>query len=176
MSGTAPAHDNCRGPDQVSDGLLHLKYISFVPSITLVDRSMGRDWTIRNVLPIAALILALYLPLALWVAHGYVLRPMPPEPRLQLVRFDRIEGVAYRNRPEHLKRFEDDVSADQRSPVILYEDDKPLGPARSVHHDVEYIGRGRYSHWKELGLLMSTSDNTDPNKNGRLYWVGLPKP
>jgi hypothetical protein len=58
--------------------------------------------------------------------------------------------------------------------VILYEDDKPLGPAHSPHDEVEYIGRGHYSHWKDIGILMSTSDNTDPNRNGRLYWIGLP--
>ena len=50
--------------------------------------------------------------------------------------------------------------AAQRSPVILYEDDKPLGPAPSRHDEVEYVGRGRYSHWKDIGILMSTSDNT----------------
>ena len=65
--------------------------------------------------------------------------------------------------------------AAQRSPVILYEDDKPLGPAHALHDEVEHVGRGRYAHWKDIGILMSTSDNTDPNRNGRLYWIGLPR-
>jgi hypothetical protein len=50
----------------------------------------------------------------------------------------------------------------------------PGGPAHSDHYDIEAIGRGRYSHWKDLGLLLSTSDNTDPNKNGRAYWAVIP--
>jgi pectate lyase len=71
--------------------------------------------------------------------------------------------------------LEDDKSDAQQSPLVLYEDGKAIGPAHSVHYDIEYVGRGRYSHWKEFGILMSASDNTDPGKNGRLYWVGLPK-
>jgi len=49
------------------------------------------------------------------------------------------------------------------------------GRVHSRHDEVEYIGRGRYSHWKDVGILMSTSDNTDPNRNGRRYWIGLPR-
>ena len=141
----------------------------------LVSWLKGRDNTIRNVLGIAAFIYALYIPLALSVAHFHVPRPMPSEPRLQLLRFEHVEGAAFRNRPGPVTRFEDDQAAAQRSPLILYEDEKPLGPAHSLHHEVEYIGRGRYSHWKDVGILMSASDNTDPNSNGRLYWIGLPK-
>jgi hypothetical protein len=140
----------------------------------LVNWLEGRDSTTRNVLGIAAFIYALYIPLALSVAHFHVPRPMPPEPRLQLFRFEHAEGAAFRNRPGPVTRFEDDQAVAQRSPVILYEDDKPLGPAHSPHDEVEYIGRGHYSHWKDIGILMSTSDNTDPNRNGRLYWIGLP--
>ena len=88
----------------------------------------GRDSTTRDVLGIAAFIYALYIPLALSVAHFHVPRPMPPEPRLQLFRFEHVEGAAFRNRPGPVTRFEDDQAAAQRSPVILYEDDKPLGP------------------------------------------------
>ena len=104
-----------------------------------------REMTMRSVLWVAAFIYALYLPLALWISHSYVPRPMPPEPRWQLLRFEPVEGVAFRSRPHQLLRhFEDDQPAAQRSPVILYEDDKPMGPAHSLHHDVEYVGNGRY--------------------------------
>ena len=44
------------------------------------------DGTTGSLLGIAALIYALYIPLALSVAHFHVPRPMPPEPRLQLLR------------------------------------------------------------------------------------------
>ena len=134
-----------------------------------------RDMTAPGVLRIAALICAAYIPLALWLGHSYSPRPMPPEPRWQLLRFEHIEGFAFRSRPGRFTQFEDDQVAAQQSPLILYEDDKPIGPAHSARSDIEHAGRGRYAHWKDLGILMSTSDNTYPGKNGRLYWVGLPK-
>ena len=133
------------------------------------------DGTTGSLLGIAALIYALYIPLALSVAHFHVPRPMPPETRLKLLRLEHVEGAAFRNRPGPVTRFEDDQMAAQRSPVILYKDDKPLGPAHALHDEVEHVGRGRYAHWKDIGILMSTSDNTDPNRNGRLYWIGLPR-
>jgi hypothetical protein len=134
-----------------------------------------RDMTTLSVLRISALIYALFVPLAVWAGHFHAPRPMPPEPRWQLLRFDHIEGFAFRSRPLLFIHFEDDQADAQHLPLILYEDDKPIGPAHSVHYDIENVGRGRYSHWKEFGILMSTGDNTDPGKNGRLYWVGLPK-
>lgn len=128
-----------------------------------------------TVLLICAVIYAAFAAVLPWVGRSFVPRPMPPEPRLQLHRFERIEGFAFRVGADSLKQYEDSDADAQRSPVVLYEDDKPIGPAHSRHHDIEYVGRGRYSHFKEFGILMSTSDNSDPNRNGRLYWVGLPK-
>lgn len=63
-----------------------------------------------------------------------------------------------------------------RSPIQLYENDKPLGPAHSVHADIGTTGRGRYSHWRYNYsiFLFSSSDNTDPRKNGRNYWAVRP--
>jgi hypothetical protein len=63
-----------------------------------------------------------------------------------------------------------------RSPIQLYEDDKPLGPAHSVHADIGKIGHGRYSHWRYNYsiFLFSSSDNTDPRTNGRNYWAIKP--
>lgn len=70
--------------------------------------------------------------------------------------------------------FADEAFKAPKSPLILYENDKPLGPSHSVHYDVERLGLGRYSHWKDLGILFATSDNSDPNNNGRAYFVVLP--
>jgi hypothetical protein len=60
-----------------------------------------------------------------------------------------------------------------RSDIELYEDGKLLGPAHSVHADVGNIGQGRFSHWRYnySMFLFSSSDNTDPNTNGRNYWA-----
>jgi len=93
--------------------------------------------TTLSVLRISALIYALFVPLAVWAGHFHAPRPMPPEPRWQLLRFDHIEGFAFRSRPLQFIQLEDDQLDAQQSPLILYEDDKPIGPAHSVHYDIE---------------------------------------
>ncbi|MCC6953491.1 MAG: glycosyltransferase [Deltaproteobacteria bacterium] len=40
------------------------------------------------------------------------------------------------------------------------------------HDDIRRYGRGRMSHW-ETQIFLSTTDNTDPNHNGRRYRVVL---
>jgi hypothetical protein len=44
--------------------------------------------------------------------------------------------------------------------------------------DIEDVGKGRYSHWiddeKKVYVFFSTSDNSDPRKNGRVYSVTVP--
>jgi hypothetical protein len=66
-----------------------------------------------------------------------------------------------------------DSPGDDRSTILLYEDGKLLGPAHSPQYHVAVLGMGRYVHWKngdKSGLFVfSSSDNTDPNKNGRVY-------
>lgn len=60
------------------------------------------------------------------------------------------------------------------SQLVLREDGRSLGPAHSLHKAIRVLGRGRYSHWGEgngSSLFFSTSDNSDPNVNGRNYSV-----
>lgn len=61
----------------------------------------------------------------------------------------------------------------QRSRLLLYEDDEPLGPAHAAHDEIRSRGLGQFSHW-ENELYFSTSDNSDPNANGRRYRIGFP--
>jgi hypothetical protein len=56
------------------------------------------------------------------------------------------------------------------SPLQLFEDAKPLGPAHSCHDDIRNQGRGRYSHWRQT-LYFAPSDESDPNTNGRVYSI-----
>jgi pectate lyase len=56
------------------------------------------------------------------------------------------------------------------SPLELLEDDRPLGPAHTVHDTIREDGRGGYSHWRG-GLYFSTSDNSNPETNGRRYAI-----
>jgi hypothetical protein len=56
--------------------------------------------------------------------------------------------------------------------VEMFEDDKPLVPASSLHADIRERGMGAWSHWSFSGIpyvLFSASDNSDPNENGRKY-------
>lgn len=59
------------------------------------------------------------------------------------------------------------------SSLLLFEDGEPLGSAHSQHDEIRVKGRGRYSHWANQ-LWFSTSDNTSPLKNRRLYQVMVP--
>ncbi|WP_429034079.1 hypothetical protein [Bradyrhizobium sp. I1.14.4] len=57
----------------------------------------------------------------------------------------------------------------------MYEDDKPLGPANCEAIDIAEKGNGRFRLYRDPVdylapiLIFSTSDNTDPNTNGRKY-------
>lgn len=65
-------------------------------------------------------------------------------------------------------------SSDSRNPVKatveLYENGFRLGPANSDHATIALLGRGTFSYWRGA-LMFSSSDNTDPNLNGRQYDV-----
>jgi lysophospholipase L1-like esterase len=56
------------------------------------------------------------------------------------------------------------------SSVQIMENGKRLGPAHSAHAVIRKEGAGRFSHWGDK-LWFSSSDNTDPNRNGRQYSI-----
>jgi hypothetical protein len=84
-------------------------------------------------------------------------------------------GFAFVGRASILDGVADTSDAPQRSPAILYEDGKPLGPPHSAHADISKLGLGRFSHWNGTGFIFSSSDNSDPSLNGRKYWAVVPK-
>jgi hypothetical protein len=54
----------------------------------------------------------------------------------------------------------------------VFEDGKELGPGDAKHVDIREKGMGAYSHWDGgtgAAIYFSTSDNSDPNTNGRTY-------
>ena len=56
--------------------------------------------------------------------------------------------------------------------IGMYEDGKALGPSAAVHDVIRDVGRGAHSHWRFATgphVMLSTSDNSDPNTNGRHY-------
>jgi hypothetical protein len=64
----------------------------------------------------------------------------------------------------------DAPGAAMKSTLAVCEDGTILGPMRAAHADIAKEGKGRYSHWGP-NLVFSTSDNSDPNTNGRSYSV-----
>jgi hypothetical protein len=59
---------------------------------------------------------------------------------------------------------------ESHSSLLLFEDDRPLGPAHVAHDDIRTSGAGRFAHWGAR-LYFSASDNSDPRSNGRGYKV-----
>lgn len=62
----------------------------------------------------------------------------------------------------------DSESDPQSSTLKLFENGKELGPAHTAHKNIRKYGKGRFSHWGNT-LYFSSSDNTDPRRNGRKY-------
>lgn len=71
-------------------------------------------------------------------------------------------------------RFQDSDYDRQYSPILIYENDKPLPFPHTRPDAVEDIGLGRYAHLGAM-FLFSTSDNSDPATNGRSYWAVYPE-
>lgn len=88
-------------------------------------------------------------------------------------RFVREAGFAWRAETPELEPWCDTLELPTRSRVVVLEEDLALGPAHAQHEVVRSIGRGAFSHWNG-GILLSTSDNSDPTTNGRRYVAVLP--
>lgn len=77
----------------------------------------------------------------------------------------------------------DTVQAPRSSNLLAWEDGKPLAFPHALQPDIKSYGHGRYSHFKFNVLnktrqmfLFSTSDNSDPNTNGRKYTFTVDDP
>jgi SAM-dependent methyltransferase len=73
--------------------------------------------------------------------------------------------IAYLPQWRHLA---DSSEAPQGSPLMLYENGVPFPEAHVPHQHIRSEGGGLFSHWQDA-LFFSTSDNSDPNTNGRQY-------
>jgi hypothetical protein len=70
----------------------------------------------------------------------------------------------------HLGDFADGEEWPTRSNLRLLEDGKQLAFAHAPNIAIQKGGEGRYSHWRDK-LYFSTSDNSNPNTNGRHYTI-----
>jgi hypothetical protein len=140
----------------------------------------------RLVLVLAcATIFCLYLPIALWIHKDYVQAGSPDGLHIErLLKFEPIGGAGYRSRVFTLEQYVDDDDNNQRTPVIVYEGDRPLGRNHSSYTEVTSEGHGRSmfvndhhnAEWKVYKyIFFSASDNSDPRTNGKQYWAVVPK-
>lgn len=72
--------------------------------------------------------------------------------------------------PADLENLTDNDIEPSRSPLVLLENGISLGPGHSIHAAIFDEGHGYYSFWKG-NLYFSTSDNSNPNQNGRTYTI-----
>lgn len=80
-------------------------------------------------------------------------------------------GFGWRCPVDRLRPFADTADDSSRSPLILLEDGRELGPPHTAHRDIRTLGGGRFSVWENGLLYFAASDNTDPNRNGHHYSV-----
>ena len=129
-----------------------------------------------TILAAVGALFVVYFPVALGLKYSYAPHQGPPGSVLKLIHFGKFDdsGIAFVSYADKLSNLADAPDAPDRSPVVLYEDGKPLGPAHTLHADISKLGHGRFSHWGSI-IIFSTSDNSDPSTNGRDYWAVLPQ-
>jgi len=90
--------------------------------------------------------------------------------RFGLGRFIHVKGACWAVAlPDEVGEGDGPGSA-YHSSLVLLEDGYLLGPGHAVHEMIAEKGKGLFSHWGDT-LYFSSSDNSDPNVNGRKYEV-----
>jgi hypothetical protein len=84
-----------------------------------------------------------------------------------------LEGYAYKVSIPQLSSFGDTAEWATRSPAVMCEDDHQIGPGHAPFLEIVQKGAGRFSHYNDM-VVFSSSDNTDPNSNGRRYKIVIP--
>ncbi len=92
------------------------------------------------------------------------------EERILRPPFMRDSGFSYIASLPAMITPSDDIS---ESALKIFEDGIALGPMHSIHKEIRNKGNGRFSHWANQ-LYFSTSDNSDPNINGKSYFIRYP--
>ena len=126
------------------------------------------SWVFKAILTL----FAVYLPIALYLKLTFVAPPRQSMERIWLTGpFISAGGAAYIAELPKLNHLAGSNDQPFQSPVIFYENEKPIGRAHSKHKEIATLGGGRYSHWVGQGLIFSASDNSDPNQNWKRYSV-----
>jgi hypothetical protein len=142
--------------------------------------SLGQEFYLPNAgrkITIGIAAFAVYLSVAFWLKYSYVPPAPPPGTVLELKRpFDKFSFAGHVASYAPVPSLDSNADTNDHvgSPYIMYEDNRPLGPAHAMHAEISDLGHGRFSHWKGVGFIISSSDGTNPAFNGRRYRVVLP--
>ncbi len=83
--------------------------------------------------------------------------------------FRQARGAMWvRSAPELAAIADHSGGGERRSPVFLFENGSQLPRPHTTHEDIVNSGKGRFSHWGG-DLYFATTDNSDPNTNGKIY-------
>jgi hypothetical protein len=120
----------------------------------------------------ASLSLIVYFVAAFWLKQSYIPPAEPPGEKFELSRpFALLDNHAFVATAPRGLDIASNSRGDSRSSVMLYENDRQLGPARSARADIASLGAGRFTDSEGRFIIFSSSDNTEPNTTGRKYWV-----
>lgn len=146
----------------------------------------GLGWDKRAKIAAALIVAAAYFGVAYWTKTIYRSDPnftvgpsVAGDKVLLLKPFTKRNGFAFATeRPLFFDSVADTSEDPQGSPVQLFENNTRLGPADSSYGVIAGSGGGRFGLLKDENrttIVFSTSDNTDPNTNGRAYWLVKPR-
>ena len=108
--------------------------------------------------------------ISLWTMD-YLSPPCPRGEAVALKRpFSKQGALSFFALASPLSSQSDTAEVPRRSPFVVCENNRALGPAHSSPGVIATSGGGRFSH-SGSGFYFSSSDNTDPNSNGRNYWA-----
>ena len=111
---------------------------------------------------------AVYFPVAVYV-RDHAKTPDPNVMYGPFQRFKKTHLYVWYDRQRD-PQASDSPEHPRRSTLRLFEDQTELGPAHSSATDIIEHGKGRFVHWTDT-IQFSTSDNSDPNTNGRVYRI-----
>jgi hypothetical protein len=114
----------------------------------------------------------IYFAVATYLEKTYVPPPSPTDGQVWLPR-PLGSDTAFVSTFELLDGCADNNDQPFRSPVIVYENGKPLGPAHTM---IDGISKAAFSHWQTIGIIFSDSDDHNPNINRKRYTVLPVKP
>ena len=104
----------------------------------------------------------------LWLVDHYVWLPCPPGERFALTKPFEKNKNTYSAPAPSLAAVADAPGAITRSKFVVCEDNFLLDPSHSDLNEIATKGGGRFSHWMG-SFQFSTSDNSNPNINGKTY-------